>query len=350
MSHIIFYAINGVGLGHIARLSVVQRHLESHNPDHSVEALCRSTMGSMFFTCPCTNVPRRRDLTKALGIRGVSGLYNLLQTRLRPAKRKTVFFDTYWSNSVVKRLKAGGHRTILIMQSFKPDAMFEALQLANRLFDHVFFPCEAEELEYHYKSHPKLWALLQQDKFEALGPFVREADQRDQTEKVIFTLGGGGEHDNEDPAYSVHAYLEQYVETAHILHAAGKTNLYLAKGPLMTPDIDLGPLQVLETMSLPDLFGENTCVVTRGTYNLGWEAMAAGAKLVATTRSAISAEHADSRNQYLASKQYSYCAPLNAKALAKAILQDKPAKLQEATQLVNARQGLSRLTEVICAK
>lgn len=242
MAQVVFYGINGVGLGHIARLSVIQRDLAERNPQLSVEALCRSTWGPSFFTCPCTNVPKRRDLTRALGIRGLSGYFNLLQSRLNPAKRKTVVFDTFWSKGVVKKLKAGGHRTILIMESFKPDDMLEALQFADRYFDHVFFPCQSEEIHYHYQHHSELWELLKQDKFEAVGPFVREVEQTDDTEKVVFTLGGGGDHDNEDPKYSVRGYLEQYVEAARILERAGKTNLYIAKGPLLTEEIDLAPL------------------------------------------------------------------------------------------------------------
>ena len=343
MPHIVFFGINGV-----ARLSVIQRYMEKHHPQFQTEALCRSTMGSSFFTCPCTNVPKGRDLANALGIRGIKGCFNLLLSRYIPSRRKTVVFDTWWSRSVIKKLRFGRHRTILIMQSFKPDEMYTILKPAPECFDHIFFPCQPEEIEFHYKSHTKLWALVQNPTFEALGPFVRPSDTSDKEEKVIFTLGGGGEKDDEDPRYTIQGYIEQYKEAARILHEAGKSNLYLAKGPLMEADMDLGHLQVLETMELPHHFGPNTSVVTRGTYNLSWEAIAAGATLITTTRSAVLPEFSDSRNAYLEQRGYGYQSEMTGAALAEAILRDRPAHLAEATELVNARPGLARIAQVIC--
>jgi hypothetical protein len=347
MSHIVFFGINGIGLGHIARLGAIQCYLADTHPEYSTEALCRSTMGDRFFTCPCTNVPKGRDLTKALGIRGISGFFNIIFSKLIASRRKTVVFDTWWSRSVIRKLKRGGHRTVLVMQSFKPDDMYSILSTAPECFDHIFFPCQPEEIRFHYKSHEKLWALLQDPKFEAVGPFVRPADKSDNTEKVIFTLGGGGGKDDEDPRYSVRSYIEQYVEAARILHEAGKTNLYLAKGPLMEVDVDLGHLKVLETMKLPDHFGPHTTVITRGTYNLTWEAIQAGAKLVATTRSAVLPEFSDSRNRYLESCGYAYQSEMTGAALAEAILHENPINLEEATDLVNARPGLARITKAL---
>lgn len=52
MSNLIFFGINGVGLGHIARLSVIQRHLTQSQPEITIEALCRSQKGACFFPVP----------------------------------------------------------------------------------------------------------------------------------------------------------------------------------------------------------------------------------------------------------------------------------------------------------
>jgi hypothetical protein len=278
------------------------------------------------------------------------GYLNLLQSRLMADTRKTVVFDTFWSKGVVKKLKLGGHRTILIMESFKPDDMLEALLFAERYFDHVFFPCQAEEIRFHYQHHSELWALLKHEKFEPVDPFVRAVEKTDESEKVIFTLGGGGDHDNEDPKYTVRGYLEQYVEAARILRDAGKSSLYIAKGPLLTEKIDLHPLQPLETMRLPDHFGVNTTVITRGTYNLTWEAIAAGAKLVTCGVRTTSMELADGRNRYLAEQGYAYCANVDGRALADAVLLDPPARLPEGIRLINARPGLARICDVLCGE
>ena len=348
MSKIIFYGINGVGLGHLARLSLVQRHIEKKFPQHTTKAICRSSMGPIFFTCPCIEVgDRGRDLGNALNIRGVLGTLKLVVSRFIPNKRTTIFFDTMWHQRVLKRLHFGKHKTILITDVNKPEFMYKDLQLALQYFEHIFIPATQKELEFHYKDHPKLWELLKNKKCKAAGPFVRLTETSNQDEKVIFTLGGGGDHHNEGPKYSVQGYLEQFIKAAHKLSDAGLTNLYLAKGPLMDINIDLGPLKVLETMNLPEHFGPNTTVVTRGTYNLTWEAIAQGAKLVTTERSTLLKEYAESRNEFLEQEGYAYYAKLDGEKLANAILKETPKNLSAGQNLIMEQKGLQTVCAVI---
>ena len=348
MSRILFYGINGVGLGHIARLSLVQRYLAHHYPEQSTEAICRSKMGPQFFTCPCISVGKRgREVKALLGVQGITWPLKALWARVFPSKRKTILLDTHWPRRLLNRLHASGHRTFLITEVNKPEILFEDLQKSMRYFEKIYFPSEWDELEFHYKEHPELWALLQHEKVEAIGPFVRITEKSDDGEKVIFTLGGGGDHDAEDPKYSVRGYIEEYVKAATILQDAGKTQLYLAKGPLMEIDVELGPLKVLETMNLPEHFGPNTTVVTRGTFNLCWETIAAGAKLVTTTRSTVLAEHAESRNAYLEQKGYAYYVELDGAALAEAILRNTPEQIDEGQALILAQPGLARIGQAL---
>ncbi len=225
--------------------------------------------------------------------------------------------------------------------------MLQAIKEDHKYFHKIFFPCQQEELEYHYKQHTTLWELLQHDKFEAAGPIVGTSTLHDDTEKVIFTLGGGGEMKEELPEFKTENNLNKYIEAAHILKAAGKKQLYLAKGPMLEIGMDIGPLKIIETLDLPQHFGANTTVVTRGTYNLGWEAIAAGATLITTNRSGVLAEYAENRNKFLDKKQYAYWTPIDGQAIAEAILRNPPAHLEEATNLVNTQQGLKRIAETL---
>ena len=348
MPHIVFHAICKIGLGHIARLSVIQRRLTEKRPDLEMEAICHSTKESDFFTCKYTAIGSKgRDLLGALRIRGLTGFLNILQSRLNPKKRKTVIFDVKFSSRIAKRLRSGGHQTVLLQQVFIPNKMVTRLRRALGCFDYILLPYQPEEIEFHYAKHPEVWGLLQSKNIIAIGPIVRPVQRTDDTEKVIFTLGAGGQHAKEAPEYSVQRMLEHYVEAAHILHNAGYKNLYLAKGPLMNIDIDLGPLTVLETMGLPNLFGPKTRVVTRGTYNLGWEAIAAGATLITTERSATSFEYADSRNQFLADQGYAYKAAMNGPALAQAIMQSPPANLAEITAILHAGKAHDHIESIV---
>lgn len=347
MQKVAFHAINGVGLGHVARLSTIQKYLCAQLPGLETRAYCRSRYGGDFFTCPCVHVPRRGDLKRELGVAGLRGHLGILHERFFSSDKTTFVFDTFWSNSVAKLLKFAGHKLILVLQSHKPNEMFQVLSGAVHLFDHIIFPCEWQELEYHYKGYPELWRLIEDNDCMAVGPVVRTMDARDQEEKVIFTVGAGGDHKDEPEESSTAACIRTYVAAGELLHEAGRDNLYLAKGPLLDVEMDLGHLEVLETLQLPEYFGENTTVVTRGTYNLGWEAIAAGAKLVTSERSAVSSEHARGRNRYLDEMGYAYAAALEPEAIAEAVLRQAPAKVQHAATLVNERVGLAKIAEII---
>lgn len=248
---------------------------------------------------------------------------------------------------MAKRLHFGGHQTILIQQVFKPTEMLRKLHQAINYFDYILLPCQPEEIEFHYKEHDELWMLLQHESIQAIGPIARTSQLSDDKEKVIFTLGGGGQHGKEKQEYSIQALIGHYVEAAHILSEAGKKNLYLAKGPLMKVLPDLGPLIPLETMQLPDHFGPNTRVVTRGTYNLGWETIATGSTLITTERSGTSFEYTNSRNAYLAEKGYAYNAEMNGPALAEIILRDPPPHLAEGKALIDNQLGLKTIASIL---
>lgn len=345
-STINFYALNGIGLGHIARLSVIQNHLSEEMLGGDITAYCRSDKGALFFTCPCVPVPKRRHFMKHMGIFGLDW-YVAAKVRRQAGlySNKVIIFDTFWSSKVVGRLKHLGYKLVLIMQSRKPQFMYAEMLRASEIFDKIYFPCEPEEVEFHYAQYKSLWELLRSDKFEAVGPFVRKPYGANQDQKIIFTLGGGGDHSNEDPKFLVENYIKEYVRACGFLQSRGMSNFFLAKGPYMDVDQDIGPIKILESLRLPDYFGPNTVVVTRGTYNLSWEAIAAGACLVTTERSAVDEEYAENRNRYLAYREYAHQAPLDGEMIANAILQGPPKNLLAGSQLVRNEKGLKKIAD-----
>lgn len=345
-STINFYAINGIGLGHTARLSVIQNYLSKDQPDSDITAYCRSDKASQFFSCPCVTVPKRRHFMKHMEILGLDWyVWPMMRRRAGQYSDRVVIFDSYWSNKVVTRLKYLGYKLVLVMESHKPEPMHEKMLQASNVFDRIYFPCSSEELEFHYFEHNALWRLLQGEQFKAVGPFVRKPYGSDPEPKIIFTLGGGGDHKNEDPRFRVENYIKEYARASEILQSRGLSNFLLAKGPYMNVDQSLGPMQILESMRLPDFFGESTVVVTRGAYNLSWEAIAAGARLVTTEFSAVSNEYIESRNRFLASRGYSHETALSGEAIADAILRDPPPNLLAGNQLVRKAEGLKEIAD-----
>ena len=227
------------------------------------------------------------------------------------------------------------------MESLKPEFMVDVLPAAMENFDQILFPCEQDELAHHYKDHAKIWKLLNAPCFNAIGPLARQFEPVDQKRRIIFSLGGGGEHPDEAPDFTVDAFLQRYRAAATILKDSGETELYLAKGPLLRAEHDIAPLIPLETMELPKYFNAQTAVISRGSYNLTWEAIAAGASLIATDVSTVSREAVASRNTYLAQQGYIHYAQLSGDSIAQAVKAGPPQHTIEASRLTTHSSGMT---------
>jgi hypothetical protein len=317
---VLFHAINGVGLGHVMRLSLI------------AGALGEGAETAIFTSCP---VARRFWPGRLFGIdprlddrfaleparRGLLA-FHLAVNRFAP---DLVVFDTHWPYPMVGHLREHGIPSILVLAPLAPGMMQPALRVAVRDFATILVPAVPAEMESVYRGEPEILDRLAAPPCRLIGPVARAADgaafpAEPRACDVIFTLGGGGEHFHRNVATGVDTYLDAYRAAALALHERLGLEPLLAAGPLLGRSVDgLWPFRLLQSERLHELFGPETLVVTRGGYNTTWEAVVAGARLVVTGGYTVSEDLA-ARGRFLEEAGVARYAPPEAPAILAACL------------------------------
>ncbi len=296
---ILFHAINGNGLGHVVRLSVIARAMQNHAEI------------AFFSTCPFANqywpgkiftVDDRLDDRFELSPeqRNLLG-FHLALNKFLP---DVVVFDTHWPQPIIEQLREKHLRTVLVLRTLANEKMEPALRLAIRDFSSVLIPHHPVELESTYGAATELIRLMTTPPCQIIGPVARTAARRDDKRRLIFTLGGGGEYWNLTQARSVGRFVGEYKCAATALAEKFGIEPIFAAGPLLNlADDALLPFKVVRSHNLHEMFGLGTIVVTRGGYNTCWEAVAAGAGLIVVGEHvAHGVEDVGNRGRFLAAE------------------------------------------------
>jgi predicted glycosyltransferase len=333
---LLFYAVNKVGLGHAVRLSILQRALQR---DH--EARCHfftdSDHVSGLFSCPGSEagIPPRASMAERA--RFIDRGFNRALDAFQP---DTVVCDTYWPQYPMTMLRSSGVRTILLMRLMNAHIMPGRIRTALEAFDTVLIPHHPVEISWTFAESPRAIAALSSQPIGFVGPIARRAPPSSSSNTVVFTVGGGGEWPGAGPANRIPTYLETFYEAAGVLIRKGHPKPVLAIGPLF--DVDhryASRFELVRTKHLYRHFGEGSIVVSRGGYNVCWEAIAASSRLVlcGTHRSE---EDVDARCRFLHHEGLGRRVTLSAQALADAIEQPWTERERRATRrwapLVNA--------------
>lgn len=303
---ILFYAINGVGLGHAARLSVLQREIQSHR---AVDCLFFSNSRHVhgLFNCP-------GEIVSASG-KVLDGFIETVETFLPDI----VVCDTYWPETIIPQLRNAGIRTVLVMRMMIAHIMGQRVLEALESFDTVLLPHHPEELRWTYRKHPSLLRLLESLPIGIVGPIARRAAAPRSEERVIFTVGGGGEWPGASRTNRIGTFLDVFSRTSAMLTQHGFPKPALAAGPLLKANRRLrAHFNLIETKSLHSEFGPNCTVVSRGGYNTCWEAISAGSSLV-LCGSHQSEEDVEARGRFLYQARLGRKVPLSVRALFDAI-------------------------------
>ena len=299
VKRVLFHAINGNGLGHVVRLSVI------------AEALKNDAEIAFFSTCPFVSqywprkifgVPDRLDDRFELSLeqRNLLG-FHLALNKFAP---DVVVFDTHWPLSIIGQLREDGVRTVLVLRTLAIEKMGPAVRLAIRDFSSVLLPHHPVELQSTYGSSPELLRLMNIAPCVCINPIARTAGRCDGRRRVIFTLGGGGEYWNWAQEHSVDTFLGAYRSAAETLAEKFGMESIFAAGPLLDRSSDnLFPFKVVRSPNLHEMFGPGTIVVTRGGYNTCWEAIAASAGLIIVgDHEAHGVEDVGARGRFLAAE------------------------------------------------
>ncbi len=332
----LFFAVNKVGLGHAVRLSILQKQLQrEHNV--SCHFFTDSDHVSGLFSCPGieAQIPHRASMAERARL--IDRGFNRALDRVQP---DTVVCDTYWPQSRIQYLRDTGVRTMLLMRLMNAMIMPGRVRTALDAFDTVLIPHHPAEILWTFKGTPGAIRFLNSQAIGFVGPIARRASTRSASNKVIFTVGGGGEWPGARHANRIPTYLDTFFEAAGLLIRRGHPKPALAVGPLF----DVGGkyakrFTLLRTTDLYRHFGEGTVVVSRGGYNTCWEAIGASSRLV-LCGSHQSEEDVDARCRFLDHERLGRKVKLSAEALVEAIERPWSTREQQATQrwasIVNA--------------
>jgi hypothetical protein len=339
---ILFHAINGSGLGHVVRLSVIARTLQDHA---DVAFFSSSHFADQYWPGKIFTTPERLDDRFELNSEQRNRLGFLMA--VNKFSPDVVVFDTHWPHTLIDKLRENNVRTVLVLRTMLVEAMERALRLAIRDFSSVLIPHHAAEVEQTYGGVPELLGLMTTAPCVCIGPVARTAANKDDKKKVIFTLGGGGEYWHRTPSRSVETFIDVYRKVAKALVENSNVEPIFAAGPLLDrTDEMLSPFRVVRSHSLHEMFGPNTIVVARGGYNTCWEAVAARAGLIIVGDIAHGVEDVATRGRFLEAEGLARAVQTDASEILNACkeLLERPASLGDhyLRRAINSGLSLAR--------
>ena len=273
---ILFYAINGNGLGHVVRLSIIAHALMDH-ANIAFYSPCR--FADRYWSGRLFTVDTRLDDRFELNHEQRNQLgFHLALNKFSP---DIVVCDTFWPETIIRDLREGGIRTVLVLRALAKEAMEPAIRTATRDFSSILIPHHPAELASIYHATPELLGRMTTAPCVCIGPVARTTAHSNCTRSVIFTLSGGGDFWIQSQTDGVERFISEYRSVATIIREKFGIETIFAAGPFVDrPDNSLSPLKVIRSQNLHEMFGSETLVVTRGGYNVCWEAVAAGARLI----------------------------------------------------------------------
>ena len=312
---VLFHAINGNGLGHLVRLSLIAGAL-GDDADAAFFSTCR--VAKRYWPGRLFGVDDRLDERFGLqpGRRNLLA-FHLAMNRFSP---DVVVFDTHWPYPVIGRLRERGIPAVLVIGSLAPGMMDAQLRVAVRDFASVLIASSPAELEDIYRGETELLDRLAAPPCLVIGPVARTAGTSCGGRGVIFTLGGGGEYQYRTATNSVDRFIEEFRTVALALRDGLGLEPVLAAGPFLDrSEESLRPFRLVRSERLHEMFGPGVLVVARGGYNTTWEAVAAGARLVVVGDHTVT-EDIGARGRFLESEGLARQARPEASAILEACL------------------------------
>ena len=311
---ILFYAINGIGLGHVVRLSCVARMVGIRHPAVRRFFYSNSPQADAYFDC--VGIKIRDSLADPLSLRRERIMTGLSQAKaaIRP---NVMVCDTHWPKAFIRESREQGVRTVLVLRGLSSDAMRDALERACSEFDAIIVPHHPDELRWQYAGSPVL-DQLKHPRVAITGPIARVSQRPCGRRKVLFTLGGGGEYDGASKANSLKIYLSAFSDAIKRIE---RQDIFcaLAAGPFLRANaLRRWWHPIINTSELHEDLGPETVVVARPGYNTCWEAIGAGARLVLCGDHAT-LEDTEKRAEYLSRQGAAIRSKTRGKEIAKAV-------------------------------
>jgi hypothetical protein len=279
---IVAFARNGVGLGHIARMSSM------------CDALFRIGLKPLFFTerigtqimsrsIPVALVPRVSNL----GHDEFTELENRIASAALLSRPAIVLEDTHpmgfnWHESIER---------FLIVRPLTFSALRELNEDQESRYRRFFVADHPESPTWPY-SLDETREIATWDEWKCVGPIYRSAREREIAEVrkryswspsrriCTFSLGGGGEHDGSD---DTGPFLREAEEIARRIRACdSQAQLVFVRGPLFRSPHSVSSIfqNVVVEPLMPALFAISDMACIRPGFNSTWECISAGTPIV----------------------------------------------------------------------
>ena len=280
---LVMLALNGEGLGHLIRCTIVCDALKSvgEKPIIFSQGLYQPHGASHF---PAKNIPSLWRAPEDVRKRVASELYTMAAISL-PA---IVVEDTH-PNPI--RLSPEVRRVLMV----RPTS-FEYLRSLRQRQSNVyaaFVLCDAPDSPTWPYTPDETKEVIGWDNWHVVGPIYRRATASDIDEVLrryslsadedlcVFTMGGGGVHEVNDR--DVERFMALATEVAdRIQQGPRPVRLIFVKGPYFPPDVTVPDFfeTVQHEPQMPALLSVARGAVIRAGFNTTWECLAAGTPFV----------------------------------------------------------------------
>ncbi|MBZ5608249.1 MAG: hypothetical protein LAP38_08330 [Acidobacteriia bacterium] len=278
---VVVFAMNGQGLGHLIRGTIVSTALASVGERPVIFSGGQYQPGGLE-QFPVRVVPSLWGATDEVRKRVASELHSLASISL-PA---VVVEDTH---PAPIQLPAAIRRVLLV----RPTS-FEYLVRLNESYSglySVFLLCDSPDSPTWPYDQAQTRQLARWKNWRVIGPVYRTASEdavrqvrarhhlSGDQEVCVFSMGGGGAKVNDPKGQDFVRFLRLALQVADVIEAAGsRVRLLFVKGPYFPPRIPIPPRfeVVQDEDQMPALLKIAKGAVVRAGFNTPWECIAAG--------------------------------------------------------------------------
>ncbi len=280
---ILFYAINGIGLGHLNKMILVAKEVRKLRPDSQILFLTNSKFTELLdvekFGYILLPFSESNLLFKPYEKNYISYLEydELLVNIVNSFRPNVIVYDWRFPTVLVHHARLQGIRNVFIMR--KDANKFLASMLNEPMldkFDYLCLPYSKKEFE-DLKVGKNILGLIKDKRIEFVGPIVKNCNKRKRKDKkfrIVVSAGGGGWHDTE-PFF-------QYALKAckNLVSATADVECRIITGPLYNGNLDHNAYSdriLIEKFNSDfiQILADSDLAVTRAGYNMCNEIVAA---------------------------------------------------------------------------
>ena len=278
---VVLFAMNGQGLGHLIRSTVISTALASAG-ERPVIFSGGQYQPAGLDQFPVRFVPSLWGATEEVRKRVASELRSLSAISL-PA---VVVEDTH----PAPILLPGEIRRVLLVRPTSFDYLVRLNELYSEIYS-AYLLCDSPDSPTWPYDEAQTRQLAGWEKWHGIGPVYRTASEDDirrvrarhhlsmDEEVCIFSMGGGGVHVKDPQGQDIIRFLRLASQVADIVHKAGsRVRLMFVRGPYFPRRIPI-PSRfelVQEEEQMPALLKIAKGAVIRAGFNTTWECLAAG--------------------------------------------------------------------------